>query len=63
MNYMKKETVSRDSVSAPESKGNVSFDGSGRVSVSVASIVGSARVQEQVRAVRAIEESQIAKKR
>lgn len=46
----------------PESKGNVSFDGSGRVSVPVASIVDSPRVQEQVRDVRAIEESQIAKK-
>lgn len=63
MKHVRKEASSRDPGPTSWSKGNVSFDGSGRVSVSVASIVSSARVQEQVVAVRAIQDGQVAEKR
>lgn len=45
-------------IAAESGKGNLSFAGNGKISVSVASIVNSARVQRQVKAVREIAASQ-----
>jgi hypothetical protein len=53
-----KRDASKSSSSTDSSKSNLSFAGNGKVSVSVESIVKSERVQQQVKAVREIANSQ-----
>jgi len=57
-----KKDANRDAT-ADSAKGNLSFAGNGKVSVSVARIVKSERVQQQVKAVRELAASQSANKK
>lgn len=54
-----KTTPGKTSPDQCSARDNLSFEGNGRVSVSVASIVSSDRVQQQVKAVRELQAAQV----